>query len=148
MSIRSKKVLSLLSYYTLFIIATIMAIATILFVLNRELPTWATVVYVIWACAVILTLAFDIYFSLIKRMKFCTGLSVYILSVASIIVTAILYVTSSTLTAGLTSTFMPIYAGVAAVVLSTSVYMIATFIVGESVVEHKSALKSIKEKQN
>jgi hypothetical protein len=26
--------------------------------------------------------------------------------------------------------------------------MIATFIVGEAVVEHKSALKSIKEKQN
>ena len=81
-------------------------------------------------------------------MKFISGMLVYILSVASVVVTAILYLASSTLTAGLTSVFMPIFAGIAAVVLSTSVYMIATYIVGESVVEHKSALKSIKEKQN
>jgi hypothetical protein len=43
---------------------------------------------------------------------------------------------------------MPIYTGVAAIILSTSIYLIATFIVGEAVAEHKSALKSIKSKQD
>jgi hypothetical protein len=42
---------------------------------------------------------------------------------------------------------MPIFTGVAAIILSTTIYMIATFIVGEAVVEHKSALKSIKDSQ-
>ena len=147
MSIRSKRTLSLIAYYTLFGIALIMAAMTILFTINRLVPAWATVLYVLWACAVIGTLIFDVVCTATRRMKFISGILVYVLSVVSIIVTAILYLVNAGLTAGLTTTFMPIYTGVAAVVLSTSIYMIATFIVGESVVEHASAIKSaIKEK--
>lgn len=148
MSLEQKKLLSLIAYYTLFIIATIMAILTIVFMLNRVVPTWAKVVYIIWACAVILNLLFDVYCTTMKRMKFCSGVSVYVLSVASIVVTAILYTVSASLTAGLTTVFMPVFTGLAATVLSTSIYLIATFIVGESVAEHKSALKSVQQKQN
>ena len=68
--------------------------------------------------------------------------------VIGIVVTAILYLTNAGFTAGLTSVFMPVFTGIAAIILSTTIYMIATFIVGEAVVEHKSALKSIKDKQN
>ena len=148
MSTRSKKILSLITYYTLFGIAVIMSAMTILFVINRVVPAWAKVLYVLWACAVIGTLIFDIVCTSSKRMKFISGIIVYVLSIVSIIVTAILYLVSSSLTAGLTAVFMPVYTGIAAIVLSTTIYMIATFIVGEAVVEHKSALKSIKEKQN
>ncbi|MFQ6724275.1 MAG: hypothetical protein ACLRFE_02955 [Clostridia bacterium] len=148
MSIKGKKILSIITYYTLLSIAILMASMTIIFVLNRVVPAWAKVLYILWACAVIGTLIFDIICTTTKRMKFVSGIMVYVLSVVSIIVTAILYLVSAGLTTGLTEIFMPVYVGVAAIVLSTSVYMIATFIVGESVVEHKSALKSIKEKQN
>ena len=148
MSIRGKKILSLITYYTLFGIAILMAAMTILFVLNRVVPMWAKVLYVLWACTVIGTLIFDVVCTSSKRMKFISGIIVYVLSIISIIVTAILYLVSSSLTAGLTAVFMPVYTGIAAIVLSTTIYMIATFIVGEAVVEHKSALKSIKEKQN
>lgn len=147
MTIKGKKILSIITYYTLFGIATIMAAMSILFVLNRALPLWSKVLYTIWSCAVIGTLIFDIVCTTTRRMKFISGLIVYVLSIVSIVVTAILYLTSASLTAGLTAVFMPIYTGAAAVILSTSIYMIATFIVGESVVEHKSALKSIKDKQ-
>ena len=81
-------------------------------------------------------------------MKFISGLIVYILSAVSIVVTAILYLTRAGFTAGLTTTFMPIFAGVAAVILSTSIYMIFMFIVGESVVEHATAIKSVRQKQD
>ena len=148
MSIRAKKVLSIITYYTLFGISVLMAAMTILFVLNRVVPMWAKVLYVLWACAVVGTLIFDIVCTTSKRMKFISGILVYVLSIVSIIVTAILYLVRSSLTAGLTATFMPVYTGIAAIVLSTTIYMIATFIVGEALVEHKSALKSIKEKQN
>lgn len=148
MSLRSKKILSILTYYTLFGIATLMAVMTALFALNRVVPMWAKVLYVLWACAVIGTLIFDIVCTTTKRMKFISGILVYVLSIISIIVTAILYLTNSTLTAGLTAVFMPVFTGLAAIVLSTTIYMIATFVVGESLAEHKSALKSIKEKQN
>lgn len=148
MSIRAKKILSLITYYTLFAIAVLMSAMTILFVLNRVVPMWAKVLYVLWACVVIGTLIFDIVCTTTKRMKFISGILVYVLSIVSIIVTAILYLVSAGLTTGLTATFMPVYTGIAAIVLSTTIYMIATYIVGEAVVEHKSALKSIKEKQN
>lgn len=148
MSIKGKKILSLITYYTLFTMAIIMAALSILFVVNRALPMWSKVLYVIWSCAVIGTLIFDVVCTSARRMKFISGILVYVLSIVSVIVTAILYLTRAGLATGLTATFMPIYTGVAAVILSTSIYMIATFIVGEAVAEHKSALKSIKSKQD
>ena len=148
MSLKSKKTLSVLSYYTLFGIAIIMAAITILFTINRALPMWSKVLYVIWSCAVIGTLIFDVVCTSIRRYKFVSGILVYVLSIVSIIVTAILYLVSSTLTAGLTAVFMPVFTGTAAIIMSTSIYMIVTFIVGESVAEHASAIKSVKEKQN
>ena len=148
MNIKGKKVLSIITYYTLFGIAILMASLAILFVLNRVVPMWAKVLYTFWSCAVIGTLVFDVVCTTTKRMKFISGIIVYVLSIISIVVTAILYLTSATLTAGLTAVFMPVFTGVAAIILSTTIYMIATFVVGEAVVEHKSALKSIKDKQN
>ena len=148
MSIRGKKILSIITYYTLFGIAMIMSGMTILYVLSRAVPLWAKVLYVLWACAVIGTLIFDIVCTSRKSMKFISGIIVYVLSVVSIIVTAILYLVRAGLNTGLSTIFMPVFAGVATVVLSTTIYMIATFVVGEAVAEHKSALKSIKEKQN
>lgn len=147
MTIKGKKILSIITYYTLFGIAILMAALSILFVVNRALPLWAQILYVLWSCAVIATLIFDIVCTTTRRMKFISGLIVYVLSIISIVVTTILYLVSASLTAGLTAVFMPVFTGAAAVILSTSIYMIATFIVGESVVEHKSALKSIKDKQ-
>lgn len=148
MSIKGKKILSIITYYTLFAIAIIMAALTILFTINRALPMWAKVLYVLWACTVIGVLVFDVICTSTKRMKFISGIIVYVLSVLSIVVTCILYLVNTGLSAGLTSTFMPIFAGTAAVVISTSIYLIATFVVGESVVEHATALKSIRQKQD
>ena len=107
---------------------------------------WAKILYVIWSCAVILTLVFDVYCTLINRMKFVSGIIVYVLSIVSVIVTVILYFVNAGLTVGLTTAFMPIYTGTAAIIIGTSIYMIATYIVGESVVEHSTAIKSIKDK--
>ena len=147
MSIKGKKILSIITYYTLFTIAIIMAALAILFVVNRALPMWSKILYVIWSCAVIATLIFDVICTTTRRMKFISGIMVYVLSIVSVIVTTILYLVNASLTAGLTSVFMPVFTGVAAIIISTSIYMIATFIVGEAVAEHKSALKSIKQKQ-
>ena len=148
MSLRGKKILSTITYYTLFAIAIIMAAMSILFIVNRALPMWAKVLYVLWACVVIGTLVFDIVCTSMKRLKFISGILVYVLSIVSIIVTVILYLVSASLTAGLTAAFMPIYTGTAAIIMATTIYMIATYIVGESVAEHASAIKSVKEKQN
>ena len=148
MTIKGKKILSIISYYTLFGIAVLMAALAILFIINRVMPMWAKVLYTLWSCTVIGALIFDVVCTATRRMKFISGIIVYVLSIASIVVTAILYLTSASLTSGLTAVFMPVFTGVSAIILSTTIYMIATFIVGETVVEHKSALKSIKDKQN
>ena len=148
MSVKGKKILSIITYYTLFIIAIVMACMAILYTVNRGLPMWAKVLYVLWACAVIGALIFDVVCTSTKRMKFISGIIVYILSVVSVIVTVILYLVRAGIVTGLTTAFMPIFAGTAAIILSTSVYLIATFIVGEAVVEHETARKSIKQNQN
>jgi len=148
MSIKGKKILSVITYYTLFGIAILMAALALLFVVNRGLPLWAKALYVLWCCAVIGVLIFDIICTSTRRMKFISGLIIYVLSIVSLVVTIILYLVRASLTEGLTAVFMPIFAGTAAVIIATTIYMIATFIVGEAVVEHKSALKSVKEKQN
>ena len=148
MSIRGKKILSIITYYTLFTIALIMACVAVLFAVTRPLPMWAKVLYTIWSIAVIATLIFDIVCTSRKHMKFISGIIVYVLSIVSVIVTAILYLVRSGLNTGLTSVFMPTYVGIAAIIMSTTIYLIATYIVGEAVSEHASALKSVKEKQN
>lgn len=148
MSIKGKKILSIITYYTLFGIAIIMAGVSILYAVGRALPMWAKVLYTLWSCAVIGTLIFDVICTSTRRMKFISGLIVYILSAVSVVVTAILYLTRAGFTAGLTTAFMPIFAGIAAIILSTSIYMIFTFIVGESVVEHATAIKSVRQKQD
>ena len=148
MSIKGKKILSVITYYTLFGIAIIMAALALLFIINRALPLWSKILYSIWCCVVIGVLIFDVICTSTRRMKFISGLIVYVLSAVSLVVTIILYLVNTSLTAGLTTAFMPIFAGTAAVIMSTTIYMIATFIVGEAVAEHKSAIKSIKEKQN
>lgn len=125
-----------------------MACMAILYTLNRGLPMWAKVLYTLWSCAVIGALVFDVVCTSIKRMKFVSGIIVYILSVVSVIVTAILYLVRAGISTGLTTAFMPIFAGTAAIILSTSIYLVATFIVGEAVVEHATARKSIKQNQN
>lgn len=144
MKVNRKKILSIITYYSLFGLALIMAGLTSLYVVNRAVPTWAKVIYVIWACGVIGVLVYDIICSSMRRMKFISGLIVYSLSIASVIVTAILYLTQSTgLKLGLDNIFFPAFIGIASLVLSTSIYMIATYIVGEAVAEHSSALKSM-----
>lgn len=146
MNINGKKILSIITYYTLFAIAIVMAASTIVYTGNRGLPTWASILYILWSCVVIGVLIFDIVCTSTKRMKFIAGIIVYVLSIVAIIVTAVLYLVNAGLTTGLTSIFMPIYVGTATLVLSTTIYMIATYIVGEAVVEHASAMKSISRK--
>lgn len=144
MKISGKKILSVITYYTLVSIALIMAGLTILYVLNREIPVWAKVIYVIWSCGVVGTIIYDIICTSLRQMKFISGLIVYSLSIASVIVTTILYLTQNTgLKLGLTTLFAPTFIGIASMVLSTTIYMIACFIVGEAIAEHSSALKSI-----
>lgn len=148
MNINGKRILSIITYYTLFGLAIIMACSSIIYALNRTgVPSWSGVIFVIWSIAVIGTMIFDIICTSMKRMKFISGIMVYVLSITSLIVTAVLYLVRAGLATGLTTGFMPVFTGLTALVLSTSAYMIATYIVGEAVVEHSSAMKSIKRNQ-
>ncbi len=148
MSINGKRILSIITYYTLFSLAIIMACSSIIYALNRTgVPGWSSVIFIIWSIAVIGAMIFDIICTSMKRMKFISGLIVYVLSVISVIVPAVLYLVRAGLSSGLATAFMPVFTGLAALVLSTTIYMIAAYIVGEAVVEHASAMKSVKRNQ-
>lgn len=149
MKINGKRILSIITYYTLLGLAIIMACSTIVYAINRTgIPGWTGVIFVIWSIAVIGTMVFDIICTSLKRMKYISGIIVYVLSVTSLVVTAVLYLVRAGLATGLPTAFMPVFTGIAALVLSTSLYMIAAYIVGEAVVEHASAMKSIKRNQS
>ena len=138
MSVRSKKLLSTIVYYTLAILALCSAAFFIYCLTTREVALWAKVVYFIWVAIAIGVVIFDIICTSSGEGKYISGLVIYVLSVLSVVMACILYF-MNTGVEGMAVEFLSLFLSVSIVALMTSGYMIATWCVGESLVEHRSA---------
>ena len=138
MSVRSKKLLSTIVYYTLAILALCSAAFFIYCLTTREVALWAKVVYFIWVAIAIGVVIFDIICTSSGEGKYISGLIIYVLSVLSVVMACILYF-MNTGVEGMAVEFLSLFLSVSIVALMTSGYMIATWCVGESLVEHRSA---------
>lgn len=138
MSVNSKKILSIIVYYTLAALALISSGFFIYCMIVRDVALWAKIVYFIWIGLVIGAVIFDIICTSTGEAKAVSGLIVYILSVLAVIMCAILYFTNVGV-AGLATDFFNLFLSVSLISLMTTGYMIATWCVGESLVEHTSA---------
>lgn len=134
MSIRAKKLLLIITYYTLIGLAIIMAGGFVLALAFRAYPFWAKIIYYIWAGVVIATIIFDIVCTATNRMKFISGMIIYVLSLSAIAMSVIIYLVNTTRT-GLGTDLGPVFNLVTALSYATTLFMIAEYIVGEFLID-------------
>ena len=143
MEIKGKRLLSVITYYTLVGLALAMAVAFILALSFRTYPGWAKVVYFAWGGVVIGTVIFDIICTSRNKMKYVAGIMVYVLSVLAVVMSVLLYMINTT-RMGLGIDLRPVFTLVTALSYLTTVLMIAEYLVGESLIEHNTSAKALK----
>ncbi len=147
MSVRNKRILTTVVYYTLAALALAMS-AFFIYALNvRGVAMWAKVIYFVWAGLVIGAVIFDIICTSSGESKTVSGAIIYVLSVIAVIMACIYYFVNVG-RGGLATEFFNIFISVSIISLMTTGYMIATWCVGESLVEHASAAAEISDRKN
>lgn len=145
MEVKEKRILSKITYYALIVLTLVMAVAFIFALSYRVFPAWAKVVYFIWAGVVIATVIFDVMCTCSERMKFIAGVVVFVLSLAAVAMSIIIYLMYTT-RIGLAMDLSPVFTLIVALSYATSLFLIAQFIVGESLIEHKTSAESLKQR--
>ena len=142
MSVESKRKLSTICYYTLAILTFAVACLFGYALIIRRVAMWARVVYFIWLAVVLITVVFDVICTHNNRGKEITGLIIYVLSILSLIVAAVLYFSNAGIN-GLVDNLFNMFISVSLLSVTVTGFLIATWIVGESLVEHRTAAKEI-----
>lgn len=145
MEVKGKRILSVITYYTLVGLAIALAVGFIFAMSLRTFPLWAKIVYLAWAGCVIGAVIFDIVCTANNRMKFISGLIVYVLSLLAVAMAVIVYLIYTTRT-GLAMDIAGIFTLSAALSFLVTLFMIAEFIVGESLIEHNTSAKELKQR--
>ena len=146
MNIFNKKVLAIIVYYTLIVLAFASAGFFVFCLAVKDVALWAKVIYYIWTGLVVGVLIFDIICTSSHEGKTVSGLIIYVLSVLAVIMACILYVLNSGRT-GLATSFFNLFVSVSLISLMTTGYMIASWCVGESIVEHATAQDEMQTKR-
>ncbi len=147
MSVSNKKTLSQISYFTLAILAVLSSVFFINSLARSTVPMWARVTYYIWIGLMVGVVLFDIVCTKTREGKFISGMVVYVLSILSVIVPIILYFMNSDKT-GLIPEFFNVFITVSLFSFMTVGLTIATWFVGESLVEHETAEIKIERREN
>lgn len=143
MSVTNKKILSIVVYYTLAVLALLSAGFFLYVNIIKDVALWAKIIYFVWIGFVIGEVIFDIICTSTGEAKTISGMIVYILSVLSVIMACVLYFINTTRT-GLNPDFINLFTSIAIVSLMTSGFLIATWCTGEALVEHATAENSMK----
>lgn len=146
MSVENKRKLSTIVYYTLAIMTVIFAGFFGYALIVRDVAMWAKVVYFIWIAVVIGAVIFDIICTSNNEGKTLVGLVVYVLSILAVVMAAILYFINATRT-GIVLNFFYVFLSVSLLSLITTGFLIATWCVGEKIVEHRTSAKEINAQQ-
>jgi len=147
MSVSNKKTLSQIVYFTLAILTVLSSIFFVVTLTRSTVPSWARIVYFIWIGLVIGAVVFDIVCTKTHESKFISGIIIYVLSILSVIVPVVLYFMNSD-NMGIFPDFFAIFITVAIMSFITVGLMIATWVVGESMVEHATAEVAIERREN
>ncbi len=142
MSVQNKRILSTVVYYTLAGLALLMSAFFVYALSVRGAALWVKIVYFIWIGFVAAEIIFDIICTSCGEAKTISGFITYILSVLAVVVACIVYFVNAGV-AGLATDFFGLFLSIAIISLMTTGYMIATWCVGESLVEHKTAARAM-----
>ncbi len=142
MSVNNKRTLSYIIYFTLVPLAFLLSFFFAYILIARDVKMWIRVIYLIWLAVVCFTLIYDIVCSCLGKMKFSSGLIIYVLSVIAVIMAVLLYVIYTRET-GLPADFLHVYVSLVVLSLSVSASMIAAYLTGESLIENATAVDKL-----
>lgn len=144
MSIENKRRMSTIVYYTLIALSILSAGFFIYALIVKDVAMWAKIIYFIWAGVVIAVAIFDIFCTTSHRNKFISGIIIYILSILAVIMACILYFMNTGMD-GLATDFFNLFISISILSLMNTGYLIASWCVGEALVEHASAEDEIED---
>ena len=127
-----KRVLLNMAYFTLIGLAIISCVFFILRISFSSLPLYIKIIYYIWAGALILNLSFDIICTIQKRMKFISGIIMFVLTLLGIIMAIDVFFMQGVTFKAITSleityfintslSFMPLYLGIFAYIFGEKI---------------------------
>lgn len=127
-----KRVLLNIAYFTLIGLAIISCVFFILRISFSLLPLYIKIIYYIWAGALILNLSFDIVCTIQKRMKFISGIIMFVLTLLGIIMAVDVFFMQGVTFKAITNleityfintslSFMPLYLGIFAYIFGEKI---------------------------
>lgn len=143
MSVSNKRWLSTVVYYTLAVLAILCSAFFVYCLIMNPVAMWAKIIYFIWSGLVIGTVIFDIICTISGEAKQMSGIIVYILALLALAMACILYFINSGM-GGMASEFFNLFISVSLISLMATGFLIATWVVGEGLVEHASAERELK----
>ena len=146
MSVKNKKLMSTIVYYTLSALSILSSAFFIYALIIKDVAMWAKVIYFIWSGVVIVVAIYDVFCTISHRSKFITGIIIYVLSLLAVIMACILYFLNGGMD-GLATDFFNIFISISILSLMTTGYLIASWCVGEAKVEHEVAEDEIEERK-
>lgn len=146
MSVKNKKLMSTIVYYTLIALSILSSAFFIYALIIKDVAMWAKVIYFIWSGVVIVVAIYDVFCTISHRSKFITGIIIYVLSLLAVIMACILYFFNTGMD-GLATDFFNIFISISILSLMTTGYLIASWCVGEAKVEHEVAEDEIEERK-
>lgn len=145
MSINNKRILSIVVYFTLAVLAILMSAFFVYCLIVKDVAMWAKIIYFIWVGLVIGAVIFDIICTNTGDGKQISGLIIYVLSLLALIMACILYFMNTGAT-GLAVDYFNLFVSISLISLMTTGFMIATWCVGESLVEHTTVQEEMRRK--
>lgn len=143
MSVGNKKTMSTVVYYTLAAITLAFAgFFVYALIVRADVAMWARIVYFIWIGLVIGTIVFDIICSSNGEGKTISGLLVYVLSLLALIMAIILYFVNTGAN-GLATEFFNLFISISLLSILTTGFMIATWVVGEHLIQRSTENKEL-----
>ena len=142
MSVFNKRNLSTIVYYTLAILTIAMSAFFIYCLSVKDVVLWAKIIYFIWIGLVIGVTIFDVICTSSGEGKTVSGFIIYVLSLLAVAMACILYFMNSGMN-GLATEFFNLFISVSLISLFTTGYLIATWCVGESKVEHRTSTEKL-----
>ena len=137
MEFTGKKVLLNIVYYTLIAIMVAIGVSFLIILGISDIALFPKIFYFVLTILFVLLIIYDIICTHLNRMKFVSGIILYALSIATLVMTFILYGLNAT-RALIPTDYVNIFATLSSISLTIMILGIVIYCVGQKIVEYKT----------
>ena len=137
MEFTGKKVLLNMVYYTLIAIMVAVAVAFLIILGISNIALLPKIFYFVLTILFVLLIVYDIICTQLDRMKFVSGIILYVLSIATLVMIFVLYGINAT-RALIPTEYVNVFATLSSISLTIMILGIIVYCVGQKIVEYKT----------